>query len=495
MSISELTRRSFLAAAGAAAAHGSGDGWTELFNGRSLEGWRASENRNSWKIEDGTLVADGPRSHLFYTGPVQGARFRNFELEVEALTAPRANSGVYFHTEWLERGFPVKGFEVQINNTAAGEGSYRERRRTGSLYGIRNVYKQLVPDGAWFKLHIAVRGKNVQVRLNGTPLVDFTEAAPPVVPPGPETGRYLDSGTFALQCHDPGSKVRFRSIRVRPLPASAATAGEAPEVDDAYRRIIACGARNIPMVDYHVHLKGGLTLEAALAKSRRDGLQYGIAVNCGQNQPVQDDDGARRFLETLQGQPVFTAMQAEGREWTGMFSRRAAALFDYIFSDSMTWTDNRGRRMRLWIPKEVGAIPDTQEFMEVLVERTVGILEREPVDIYVNPTFLPEVIARDYDRLWTEERMRKIVDAAARNGVAIEINDRYKLPSPAFIRMAKAAGCKFSFGTNNGGIQDLGRSEYGLRMVEECGLGWQDFFVPGAWGPRAIERKGDALRA
>ena len=35
------------------------------------------------------------------------------------------------------------------------------------------------------------------------------------------------------------------------------------------------------MVDYHVHLKEGLTLEQALAKSRRDGIEYGIAVNCG----------------------------------------------------------------------------------------------------------------------------------------------------------------------------------------------------------------------
>ena len=57
----------------------------------------------------------------------------------------------------------------------------------------------------------------------------------------------------------------------------------------------------------------------------------------------------------------------------------------------MTWTDNRGRRMRLWIPEEVGSISDPQEFMETLVERTVGILENEPIEIYVNPTFLPDV--------------------------------------------------------------------------------------------------------
>ena len=168
--------------------------------------------------------------------------------------------------------------------------------------------------------------------------------------------------------------------------------------------------------------------------------------------------------------------------------RRAVAQFDYVFTDSMTWTDNRGKRMRLWIPEEVGTIADPQEFMDTLVDRAVGILEHEPIDIYVNPTFLPDVLAKDYDRLWTEERMKKVVDAAARNQVADRINNRYQLPSAAFVRMAKEAGCKFTFGTNNAGADDLGRCEYGLRMVEECKLGWQDFWAPGAWWPRAVER-------
>jgi hypothetical protein len=495
MQKSEMTRRTFVGAA-AAAVTAADEPWVELFNGRSLEGWRPSENKQSWKVADGQLVADGPRSHLFYAGPVRGASFRNFELEVEALASPACNSGIYFHTAYQEKGFPQKGFEVQINNTATGEGSYRERKKTGSLYGLRNIYKQLVADDEWFRVQVAVRGKNIQVRVNGMLLVDFTEPTPPVIPAGGERERFLDQGTFALQCHDAGSKARFRSVRVRPLPdALAASGGGAPVVDEVYRQIITQGARNIPMVDYHVHVRAGLTLEEALAKSRRDGIQYGVAVNCGKGFPVQDDEGARRFVESLKGQPVFVAMQAEGREWTQMFSHSAVALFDYVFTDSMTWTDNRGRRMRLWMPQEVGTIAAPQEFMDTLVERTVGILEREPIDIYVNPTFLPEAIANDYDRLWTEERMKKVIGAAVRNAVAIEINNHYRLPRAAFLRMAREAGCKFTFGTNNGGASDLGRCEYGLRMVEECKLGWQDFFVPGAWGPKAVERKGGALRS
>ncbi len=492
----DVTRRAFLGTVAAASLASAADGWTELFDGHSLNGWRPSEHKESWTAQDGCLVANGARSHLFYTGDFHGADFRNFELEVECQARHLCNSGVYFHTRYQETNFPRKGFEIQINNTHLGDGSYRERKKTASLYGLRNVYKQFVADDEWFRMRCLVRGKSVQIHLNDMLMVDYVEPTPPVIPPDPlEPERFLDHGTFALQCHNAGSYARFRSVRVRPLPDDTPTPpGPVPVVDDVFRAIINDGRHNIPMVDFHTHLKEGLTLEQALDHSRRVGIQYGIAINCGKGFPTENDAAARAYVDSMKGKPCFVAMQAEGREWTQMFSDKAAALFDYIFTDSMTWTDNRGKRMRLWIPAEVGAIADPQEFMNTLVDRTVGILEHEPIDIYANPTFLPDVLAKNYDSLWTEERMQKVIGAAAKNGVAIEINNRYKLPSAAFIRAAKVGGCKFSFGTNNTGPNDLGRCEYGLKMVDECKLVWQDFFTPGSWYPKAIERKPGVLK-
>ena len=488
---SDLTRRAFAGVMVAAPLLAQNDGWVELFNGRNLDGWRPQGKLHSWKVAGGLLSADGPRCHLFYEGPVRGANFKNFELEAELMTRPGCNSGVYFHTAYQDAGWPDKGCEVQINNTQPGE-----IKKTGSLYNLRNNYRRYVPDNQWFKLHIAVRGKNVQVRLNGMLMVDYLEPAPAVIPPGMEKQRYLDRGTFALQCHDPASKAMFRSVRVRPMPDDLTTPGGATfAADDAFRQILAQGVRSIPMLDLHVHPKGGLSVEQAVSKSLRDGIQYGLAVNCGQAQGVTDDAGARRYVDSLAGLPVFIAMQAEGREWLQMFSKSAVEQFDYVFTDSMTWTDNRGKRMRTWLPDEVGIIPDPQEFMDTLVDRAVGILEREPVDIYVNPTYLPDQLAKDYETLWTPARREKVVTAAARNHVAIEINNRYKLPSPSVIKLAKQAGCKFTFGTNNAGAGDLGRCDYARAMVEECKLTAADFFVPLAVGStKAVERKGDILK-
>ncbi len=454
----------------------SDDGWLSLFDGRTLGGWKASENAGSFRVADGTIVADGPRAHLFYTGDIRKGDFRNFELQAEVRTAPGANSGIYFHTRFQEKGFPVKGFEAQINNTALGAGGYRELKRTGSLYGVRSIYKAVSRDGEWFTMRISVRAHRIQIRVGETLLVDYVEPENPV-PDKEVPERRVSSGTFALQCHDAGSRVSFRNILVRPLPDDLADDSPRPRFDETDAAIVRLQQADFPTVDLHVHAKGGLTLEDALALSRKTGINFGIAVNCGLGFPITKDEDIDAFLKTMAGVPVFVGMQAEGREWVTLFSKDAVARFDYVFTDAMTFTDQRGRRMRLWMKNEV-EVGDPQAFMDMLVGKIVGILDGEPINIYVNPTFLPEVIAAQYDTLWTEERMQKVVDALARNRIALEINSRYRIPSAAFIRKAKKAGVKFTLGTNNTGSGDLGRSEYGLQMVRECGLTWQDMWLP-----------------
>ncbi len=473
---------------GAVAVAGQDDGWQPLFNGKSLAGWRASENAASWRVENGALVASGPRSHLFYVGEKQQPTFKNFELEAEVMTRPGANSGIYFHTAYQQSGWPEKGFEVQVNNTYVGEGDYLERKKTGSLYGIRNVYGQLAEDNKWFRMHVTVRGKQVQVMVNDVLTVDYVEPTPPAVE-GEYKDHMLSAGTFALQGHDPKSTVMFRNIRVRRLPDDAQATAAAPAADDTYRELLRLGEANYPVVDFHTHLKQTLTLDDVLRRWREQGIYAGVAVNGGLTFPVNNDAALEPVLRDLQGKPVFRAFQAEGREWVKLFSRKALEQFDYIFTDSMTWTDDSGKRMRLWIDQEVGTIADPQKFMDTLVDRTVKILNNEPIDIYVNPTFLPNQISARYDELWTADRMQKVVAALKANGVAMEINNRYKIPSAAFIRRAREAGVKFTCGTNNAGKEDLGRLEYCVQMIRECGLQWQDMWVPPADGQKAIQRK------
>ena len=474
----KISRRAFAGFMAAApfAIPARAEEWVDLFDGHSLNGWRPSENKASWKVVDGALTANGPRSHLFYNGPIHQADFRNFELEVELVTQPGCNSGVYFHTEYQETGFPEKGFEIQVNNTAHGDHGYLERKRTASLYGIRNMYKQLVPDQQPFRIRIAVRGKNVQIRLNDQLVVDYVEPTPPVIPEGGEHQRFLDHGTFALQCHNDGSKVAYRKVRVRPLSDNlAAYTGAPPVADGTYRDIINIGRHNVPMVDYDVYLRNGMTLEQALRKSRADGIQYGLTVA---STTVKNDAGAHRWLASLAHKPVFFGLYAADHNWTRAISRATAQQFDYVLADDRSWADKKNH-----------ALTNRQQFLDALVDQTVERLNSEPIDIYAFPTYLPPSIKAEANQLWTDPRMARIIDALLKNQVAIELNTREQLPSRAFVEQAKEAGCKFGFGTANETTAELKRCEYGLQMVGSCKLDWHNFYAPGAWWPKAADRR------
>jgi hypothetical protein len=456
------------------------DPWIELFDGQTLTGWQASENTDSWKIEDGAIVTRGSRSHLFYSGDAEGHNFKNFEFMADVKTSPGANSGIYLHTEFQESGWPSKGYECQVinSNPPSAPGDYVEHKMTGSLYAIRNVWKSSVPDNEWFTYRIIVEGKTIRTYINDVPMVDYTEPEDLYRAEGMQD-RMLSSGTFALQCHDPGSVVYYKNIRVRPLPEDLPTPGTPPEDLEFEKKLIDLCAQNFPLIDLHTHLKGGLTVEQALAHARKYGFTYGFAVNCGLKMGFETDSALKEYIKSyVQPPQTWSAMQAEGREWTELFSRESVTSFDYVFTDAMTWTNNNGKRMRLWI-KEETEVGDPQDFMDQLVDRIEKILNNEPVNIYVNPTYLPAEISDRYDELWTPARMDRVISALVKNKVALEINSKLRLPSPAFIKKAKAAGVVFTFGTNNGGPDDLGRLEYAIEMVKECGLVPADMWIPG----------------
>jgi histidinol phosphatase-like PHP family hydrolase len=232
-----------------------------------------------------------------------------------------------------------------------------------------------------------------------------------------------------------------------------------------------------PLTDLHVHIKGKLTLSDAAAKSKADNINYGIAVNCGLGFPVHNDSQIDSVLATFRDYPGFlVAMQAEGREWLNIFSKESIGKFDYVFTDAMTFTDEKGRRNRIWLPEETW-IDDEQQFMEYLVNTIVGEMNNEPIDIYVNATYLPEKMAGRYDFFWTHDRMDRVITAAKNNNVAIEINNRFEIPSADFIKRAKAAGVKFTVGTNNAD-ENFGGAAYAIKMIRKCGLKQDDFFVP-----------------
>jgi hypothetical protein len=185
--------------------------WIELFNGKNLDGWKVSENPTSFKVEDGVIKVDGPRAHAFYEGEVENHDFKNFELLVEVKTMPKANSGIFFHTVYQEKGWPNKGYEVQVNQT------HGDWRKTGSLYSFNDVKEVYVKDGEWYTEHIIVKGDQVTVKINGKTVMEYDESEDKNRPENAGEKK-IDRGTVALQAHDPESVIYYRSVKVKILP-------------------------------------------------------------------------------------------------------------------------------------------------------------------------------------------------------------------------------------------------------------------------------------
>jgi len=189
------------------------DGWTPLFDGKTLDGWKASDKPGTFTVKDGELVVHGERSHLFYVGSVNGATFKNFEFKADVKTKPGANSGLYIHTKFQDTGWPDAGYEIQVNNT------HKDPKKTAGLYAVKDNFEAPAKDDEWFTISIKVEGKHIVTKVNDKVITDWTEPEG-WVPPEKMPGRKLSSsgGTIAIQGHDPGSEVHYKNIEIKPLP-------------------------------------------------------------------------------------------------------------------------------------------------------------------------------------------------------------------------------------------------------------------------------------
>ncbi len=182
--------------------------WIPLFNGKNLDGWKISENPDSFQVVDGVLKVAGPRGHAFYMGEVGNHDFKNFELMVELKTMPKANSGIFIHTEYQENGWPNQGYEIQVNQ------SHSDWRKTGSVYSFQDVKETYVQDGEWYTQHIIVKDDEITVKVNGKTINEYDESE---VRSGDLGSKKLSSGTIALQAHDPESVIYYRSVKIKIL--------------------------------------------------------------------------------------------------------------------------------------------------------------------------------------------------------------------------------------------------------------------------------------
>jgi histidinol phosphatase-like PHP family hydrolase len=266
------------------------------------------------------------------------------------------------------------------------------------------------------------------------------------------------------------------------LPAGSNYAGVQSEKPD------------FPLQDLHVHLDNS-TIDKALELSRERGVKFGIVEHAGTKENVypvvlSNDEEMNRYLAMLDGKPVYRGIQAEWTDWMHCFSKETLGRLDFVLTDAWTFPGKDGKRVKLWesgVENKVD-FSDKQAFMDRFVDWHVQIMATEPIDIMANLSWLPAPLAADFDQYWTPARMQKVIDAAVKYQVALEIGARLKLPNLAFLKRAKAAGAKFTMGSN-GRYPEMGKLDYGVAMAMELGLKRADMFTPMPDGKKAVQRR------
>jgi histidinol phosphatase-like PHP family hydrolase len=231
-----------------------------------------------------------------------------------------------------------------------------------------------------------------------------------------------------------------------------------------------------PITDYHVHLSDQLTIEAAVALAAERGQRFGIVEHPGAAFGIETHADLRAYIGRLRQYPVYAGLQPMYVGWSKSFSTQAISELDYVLMDADTvpW---EGDWLHIW--RHDNFIEDMDIFVSVYLDHIANILTNEPIQIFARPTYLPINFARHYDEIWTEDRMRMIIDLAKARNIALEIAENVRVPSLKFVKMAKDAGIKFTFGTN-GRNHNAGNFHYCIEMAEAAGLTQDDMFELGS---------------
>ena len=234
------------------------------------------------------------------------------------------------------------------------------------------------------------------------------------------------------------------------------------------------GAVDFPLIDLHVHRADGFGMEQIMEIAEKRKVKFGI-VEHPASWAIKDDEALKKYIDELRKYPVYIGLQPLTPGWNKSFSPELVKQLDYILMDPQTIPLGNGQYQRIYELQTY--VEDTESFMNRYMEYSLQILNEEPVQIFAWPLFLPVCIARDYYKLWTDDRMQQLISAAKKRNIAFEINDMSHTPHEHFISMAKEQGLKFTFGSDSRN-NNAGRLAYATSVAKKCNLKESDFFIP-----------------
>jgi Domain of Unknown Function (DUF1080) len=172
-------------------------GWTAMFDGKSISGWRSVGDAN-WRVMDGAIVADQGVGFL-----VSAAPYADFQMRAEFWADADVNSGIFIRATEPEKITPANSYEVNIYDKRP-DPTYG----TGAIVDVAKVSPMPKAVGQWNVFEITAKGTQLTVTMNGV-----------------QTANVQDSkharGPIALQYAKGASPnagfIKFRKVDIKPL--------------------------------------------------------------------------------------------------------------------------------------------------------------------------------------------------------------------------------------------------------------------------------------
>lgn len=269
---------------------------------------------------------------------------------------------------------------------------------------------------------------------------------------------------------------KLNKMERRTFLKNAGMAGSLIAISPFLDNLAAFRESDFPLIDLHVHTTNTFTMEMIMEIAKRQNVKFGIVEHPAE-WAIRNDADLKRYIDKLRKYPVYIGLQPMTSNWTGKFSPELLKQIDYVLMDPQTIPIGNGQYERIYLLETY--VEDSEAFMNIYMDHCLNILKNEPINIFGWPLFLPVCIARDYYTLWTEKRMSQLISAAKARNIAMEINDMSHTPHDKFILMAKAAGLKFTFGSDARNL-NAGRLAYCKAVAKKCDLKAEDFYVPGS---------------
>lgn len=230
--------------------------------------------------------------------------------------------------------------------------------------------------------------------------------------------------------------------------------------------------------DLHIHSTfsdGELEAHDAVRVVRHRHHLVGVADHLSPYHIMWDEISFRSYLSALSRLKCWRAAElCVGH--IPQFDLELLKELDYVIAGVHALRFPNGKSLFLWDSRITPQDPNL--VAQVYLDSVKQFAGKIHFNILAHPTYLPRNICAPGQTPWTEERLEQLIQLSLKHGFALELSGHWKVPGETLIRMGRAAGVKFSTGSDGHSEAMLADLRYPQECIEKFGITESELFIP-----------------